>query len=261
MRDSNPLTGAMVASMVQVAVLSALVALGPPAAMNLTGVAFFVASGLMASTLGRLLNYTSIDRLGVSVSATVIGSSPLFSTLFAALFIGERVAPATLLGVILVVGGVAVTRLEGGGGSVLRTSALLIPILSAASYGASGVFRKIGLNLLPYATLGALIGSCASLLSYAVYMLATRHPGAFKLTRNSGAFFAVSGLVLSAGWLAMYSALSAGDVSVVAALMGTNPLFSLVLSLLFLRDSERIDWRVAVGCLAIVAGAGIITLF
>jgi uncharacterized membrane protein len=55
----------------------------------------------------------------------------------------------------------------------------------------------------------------------------------------------------------MYSALSAGDVSVVAALMGTNPLFSLVLSLLFLRDSERID----VGCLAIVAGAGIITLF
>jgi len=95
MRDSNPLTGAIVASMVQVAVLSTLVALGPPAAMNLTGVAFFVASGLMASTIGRLLNYTSIDRLGVSVSATVIGSSPLFSTIFAALFIGERVAPAT----------------------------------------------------------------------------------------------------------------------------------------------------------------------
>lgn len=261
MRDSNPLTGAVVASMVQVAVLSTLVASGPPAAMNLTGVAFFVASGFMTSTLGRLLNYTSIDRLGVSVSATIIGSSPLFSTFFAALFIGENVAPTTLLGVIFVMGGVAVTRLEGAGSSDLRTSALLIPILSAASYGASGVFRKIGLNLLPSATLGALVGSSASLLSYAVYMLAARQTGSFRLTRNSGAFFAVSGIVLSAGWLAMFSALSHGDVSVVAALIGTNPLFSLVLSLIFLRDSERIDWRVAVGCLVIVAGAGIITLF
>jgi len=260
MRDSNPLTGTMTTTLVQVTILIGLVLARPPENMNWTGVAFFVVSGILASTLGRFLNFTSIERLGVAVSATIIGSSPLFSTVFAVLFIGEGVSPSTLVGTFLIVVGVALARGGDRGGSVL-TSAFLLPLASAAFYGASSVVRKVGLNLLPEATFGALIGSAASLVSFIVYVALFHENRIFRLSGSSAKFFAASGIVVSLAWISMYSAFSAGDVSVVSALIGSNPLFSIILSTLFLRDSEELGWRVAAGCLVIVAGASVITLF
>lgn len=260
MRDSNPMTGVMVSVIVQVVVLSGLFIAMPPAAVDWYAIAFFIASGILASTLGRLLNFTSIEKLGVPISATIIGSSPLFSTIFAFLFIGEQVALETLVGALLVVSGIAVTRGGDSGGSRLRSSTILIPLSSAAFYGASSVVRKVGLNILPEATLGALVGAAASLLSFFVYMVTTQNLGSLRLSRNSGKYFVVSGFVVGLGWLSMFNALSAGEVSVISALIGANPLFSLVLSLMLLRDAGEFDRRVVAGCLAIVAGVAVITL-
>ena len=259
MRDSNPVTGVLVTTVVQVVMISGLLMSAPPKSMNMVGIAFFVASGILASTLGRFFNYTSIESLGVPVSATIIGSSPLFSTAFAIVFIGENVALATLLGTLLIVSGIALTR-EGGDKGPRLTSAILLPVASAAFYGASSVVRKVGLNLLPEATLGALVGASSSLLSFALYLTATGRLADVRLSRNSVKYFLASGVVISLGWVCMFNALSVGDVSVVSALIGANPLFSLALSLLLLRDVEEFGWRVAAGCLAIVAGAAAITL-
>jgi uncharacterized membrane protein len=261
MRDSNPITGAMVGSLVQVVLLSALVAVNPPAELNLMGVAYFACSGLFASALGRLLNYTSIQRLGVSMSSTIIGSSPLFSTLFAAVFLAEEVTPSILVGTVLVVAGVAITSSMKGEAKSLLSTAILTPILAAAAYGVSSVFRKLGVNLIPHAPFGAMIGAATSLASFSIYLVATGQLGLFKLTPGSRKFFALSGLVVTVAWLCMYSAFALGRVSVVSALIGTSPLFTLVLSLVFLRDTERLNMRTALGCLSIVAGAMVITLF
>ena len=261
MRDSNPMTGAMVGTTVQIVILSGLVMAFPPARIDWTAVALFMASGVLASTLGRLLNYTSIERLGVPVSATIIGSSPLFSTLLAVLFLGERVALTVLLGTLLIVAGIAVTRSGDSAGSRLRSRAILIPIASAAFYGASSVVRKAGLDILPEPTLGAVVGAGAGLASFLAYLTLTRKTGAIKLNRGGGRYFVLTGIVISAGWLSMFTALESGKVSVVSALIGTNPLFSIVLSLALLRGGEGLDWRTWAGCLSIVAGAIIITLF
>ena len=261
MRDSNPMTGAMVGSLVQVIALSAIIAVDPPTEMNLMGVACFAASGLLASALGRLLNYTSIQRLGVSMSSTIIGSSPLFSTLFAAIFLAEDVTFSIFLGTVLIVTGVAITSLRNGDVGELLSTAILTPVLSAAAYGASSVFRKLGVSLIPHAPFGAMIGAATSLASFSIFLVATGQLGLFKLTRGSSKFFVVSGLVVTVAWLSMYSAFSLGKVSVVSALIGTSPLFTLVLSTLLLRDTERINMRIVLGCLSIVAGATVITLF
>jgi drug/metabolite transporter (DMT)-like permease len=259
MRDSNPMTGSMVVALVQVIILSVLVAAMPPAQINPTGIALFVASGILASTLGRLANLTSIDRLGVSVSSTIIGSSPLFSTVFAVLFIGERVVPSTLAGTVLIVVGIALASWRGEGGSGL-TPAMAFPFASAVFYGASSVVRKVALSILPETTLGALVGTASSLASFVAYLAATQGLGTVRLSRSSGKYFLVSGVVVSVAWLSMFTALSAGAVSVVSALIGTSPLFSLVLSALLLKDTEELGWGVVIGSIAIVAGAAVITL-
>ncbi len=261
MRDSNPITGAMVGSLVQVLALSVIIAVNRPAEISLMGVAYFAASGLLASALGRLLNYTSIQRLGVSMSSTIIGSSPLFSTFFAAIFLAEEVTLSIFVGTVLIVGGVAVTSLKDGNVRELLSTAILTPILAAAAYGASSVFRKLGVDLIPHAPFGAMIGAATSLASFSIYLVATGQLGLFKLTQGSRKFFVLSGLVVTVAWLSMYSAFALGKVSVVSALIGTNPLFALLLSMIFLRDTERLNMGIVLGCVSIVAGAMVITLF
>jgi len=261
MRDSNPLTGALLTALIQVLILSGLLLGSPPRSLNWLAIAYFVASGILASTLGRLLNFMSIERLGVPVSASIIGSSPLFSTLFAIICVGETVASTTLIGTFLVVVGIAIARSGNEmGGLSLRGSALAIPILSAAFYGASSAVRKLGLMLMTDATLGALVGSASSFVSFVGYVAMNRSIGTVRISRRSLPYFVVSGVVVSLGWLSMFNALAVGDISVVATLIGTNPLYSLLLSWILLRDSEKFSRRGTIGCLVIVAGAVIVTL-
>ncbi|MFQ6053479.1 MAG: EamA family transporter, partial [Candidatus Bathyarchaeia archaeon] len=155
MRDSNPLTGALIAVLVQVLILSMVLSASLPARLDWAAIAYFVASGILASTFGRLFNFMSIERLGVPVSASIIGSSPLFSTLFAVLLVGEEVSVTTLMGTVLVVFGIALTSGGDRGGFTLRSSAVVLPVLAAAFYGSSSAVRKLGLIILPEAALGA----------------------------------------------------------------------------------------------------------
>ncbi len=261
MKDSNPMTGVIVGTLVQVVLLAVLVIADPPEAFNWIAIGLFIASGIFASTLGRLFNFMSIEKLGVALAATIIGSSPLFSTLLAALFLGEQVALSTLLGTILVVAGIAAARSGGRGMKGIQSKALLLPIASATFYGASSVTRKAALNILPESTLGAVVGAMASIVSFGAYLILTQRADNLRFNWESGKFFIINGVVVTLAWLAMFSALTIGKVSVVTALGGTNPLFSVILSAILLKDSEKLNSRIIIGCLAIVAGAAVITLF
>jgi len=260
MKDSNPMTGVIVGTLVQVILLAVLVIADPPEAFNWTAIGLFVVSGILASTLGRLFNFMSIEKLGVALASTIIGSSPLFSTLLAALFLGEQVALSTLLGTVLVVAGIAAARSGGQGMKGFQSNALLLPIASATFYGASSVTRKAALNILPESAFGAVVGALASVVSFGAYLILTRRTGDIRFNWESGKFFIINGVVVTLAWLAMFSALTVGKVSVVTALGGTNPFFSVILSAILLKDSEELNSRIIFGCLAIVAGAAVITL-
>ncbi len=259
MRGANPITAALLGAGTQVMILSALL-VGSSPGFSWLALAFFAASGVFASTLGRLFNYMSIERLGVPLSASIIGSSPLFSTAFAIIFLGERVAVSTIAGSALVVAGIALAS-GGRRTSSLKGVAIVLPTLSAAFYGASSVVRKVGLDILPESILGATVGASASLMSYTLYIVASRRLGEVKLEKISLGYFVASGIVISAGWVAMFNALQRGSVSVVSTLIGANPLFSLTLSALMLRETDSPSVRVVAGCLAIVFGVALVTLF
>lgn len=263
MRGSNPLTGAFVTTFTQVIILSALQSISPPKSFDWMAVIYFTASGILASFFGRICNYMSIERIGVPISASIIGSTPLFSTFFAVLLIGEKVAMTTMLGAFLVVLGVVLT--SGGDNNNrsigLRSFGIILPVLSASFYGVSSAVRKMGLIILPDATIGAFIGASSSLISFAVYLVSTGKVGEITLRKSSIKYFGISGVIVSIGWLSMFNAFKAGEVSTVATLIGTYPLFSVMLSWLMLRSSDKLGWRVLAGCSVIVSGATIVTLF
>ena len=55
--------------------------------------------------------------------------------------------------------------------------------------------------------------------------------------------------------MALWAALAVGNVSVVTPLAHAQPMFTVVLALIFLRDVEQVTWRVAVATPIMVAGA------
>jgi drug/metabolite transporter (DMT)-like permease len=222
-------------------------------------VGYFVVAGLLAATMGRTLNYVSIDRLGVPISTSLSGTNPLFTIVFASILIGEAVEASTVAGTALVVVGIALISGWGGENGV-RKGDLVIPLAAASLYALSGIVRKAALTLLPEPVLGAVVGALASLVTFPIVLRLMNRQGDLRLTRGSVPYFAAAGVVNSVAWISMFIATQSGSVSVVSAIIGANPLFGLILSAVFLRDVERITPRTIAGCLIIVAGITVITL-
>jgi len=59
----------------------------------------------------------------------------------------------------------------------------------------------------------------------------------------------------------IYYALDRGKVSVVIPISSTGPLFSLILTAIFLRDVERVTLRIVSSAAMIVSGVLLITLW
>jgi len=64
----------------------------------------------------------------------------------------------------------------------------------------------------------------------------------------------VAGLFNTAAMLSVFYALSFGKVVIVEPLVAANPVLSLLLTALFLKDLEVISFRVLVGALCTVVG-------
>lgn len=256
--ESTAVTATLVISGVQVAVLSLLLLFSPPS-LSWAAVGIFVVAGLLAATMGRTLNYISIDRLGVPISTSLSGTNPLFTIVFASILIGDAVEASTVAGTALVVAGIALISGWGGENGV-RKGDLVIPLAAASLYALSGILRKTALTMLPEPVLGAVVGALASLVTFPIVLRLMNRVGDLRLTRGSLPYFVAAGVSNSVAWVSMYVATQSGSVSVVSAIIGANPLFGLILSALFLRDVERITPRTIAGCLVIVAGITVITL-
>jgi len=76
----------------------------------------------------------------------------------------------------------------------------------------------------------------------------------WKLSRPSLGWFLVGGLTNTGAMLFVFYALSLGKVVVVEPLVSSNPVLSIFLSALFLRDLEVITPRVVAGAACTVVG-------
>ena len=77
---------------------------------------------------------------------------------------------------------------------------------------------------------------------------------ALKLTRRSSAWLFAAGFCNPAAMLSVFYALSHGKVVIVEPLVSSNPVLTLLLASIFLRDVEALSTRVIIGALLTVAG-------
>lgn len=219
----------------------------------------FVLVGLIQPGGTRFLAYMSVEKVGVTVTAPIRATTPLFSSLLAIMVLGEHFTPAVGAGTLLVVVGIILLSAREGQGGKWLNVLVALPLLSAFLAGSTQVIRKIGLEQIHMPILGAGVTTGTSCLVVALSLTVSRKWSALDFNRKSLGYFIVAGCVMTLGVASVYMSLYLSDVVIVAPLASLSPLYSLALSAIFLREVEVITTRRVVAAALIVLGVVLIT--
>lgn len=221
--------------------------------LDLRAVVLFAAVGLFFPVSVTLLTFRSNELLGPTVTGAVSGTAPLFALLTASLFLGEQVPPQAAVSALGVVAGVALLSWKKG---ALRSGfigwALLWPLAGAIVRAFAQTGAKAGLLVWANAFAAGLIGY---LVSCTVLICAERLRGSARppLTRRGIIWFAGTGVLNGGAVLLMYFALSMAPVWVVAPIIASYPLITLIIGAALLHD-EKLSLHTATGaCITIAA--------
>jgi drug/metabolite transporter (DMT)-like permease len=235
--------------------------------MTTRSVAAFAIAGITGTMIGRALTYTSIERIGASRTEPIKSSQPLHATAIAVVVLGETVTPPHLLGVVLVVVGVAVVSWELARSSAesrvdANLAALAIPFTAALFYGVEPIFAKVGFAEGTPVVVGLAIKTVAALVGYLVYAFARGSvPNPLQFEPSLRRWYVVAGLLNTAFLVLYYMALEVAPVSIVVPIVTTSPVLVVVFSWAFLPRLERISWRLGAAAFIVAVGAVLTTAF
>jgi uncharacterized membrane protein len=225
---------------------------------------YFIIAGIFAPALVRWLLFTSMERVGVSISASILATIPAFATLMAILFLDEQLTLALAVGVVLIVSGIIIFERDKNNKQTyyrFNRKDLLIPFMGALSGAIAITFRKLGLQEINSPVLGAALGFSSAMAVYlGILALSPKQRKDFTFKPGEFVLLITGGLSLAIGWLCIFYALSHGDVILVASLSGIYPLVVLALSAIFLKDVEHITTKTVLGCILVLFGVAFITI-
>ena len=265
LKDSDPLTGTLISSSINVGFLWILTLLFIPLQTFVNrGIIYLIIGGILAPSLARVFLYTGFEKVGVSITAPIRTTFPIISSLLAIIFLNEPVTAPIGAAIIFTVLGTILLSLSSSG--IRRPNEirwekkdLLFPFTAATFYGISHFIRKIGMATVPSGIAGATIVTTVSLIFYIVSLPLIKQKKKMTLSRRSAFYFLLGGVAGSFGQIFILSALRFGKVTVVTPLAGTTPVFVLFMTYLFLKETERINLLVLVGVISIVAGVLILS--
>ena len=264
LRYSNPATAVITSLCINMVFLwTVSILFVPLESLTNSAMLIFAVVGLFQPGLTRLLTYKGIETLGVAITDPIRASTPLFSALFAILFLGESMTLPIFFATLLIIVGITLLS-HRGSGSVQKIRLLYIfyPLLASLLGGFSQVLRKFGLAAIPHPFLAAAVTASSSFtVSVLLLLLSGRRKTTFNLNRKCLPFYLLAGVVVSLGMVAIYYALDLGKVTVVIPISSTGPFFSLIFSALFLRDVERVTLKIVMGACLIISGVLLITVW
>ncbi|WP_341894908.1 DMT family transporter [Ferrovibrio terrae] len=256
LRRIEPLTGAAISLPSATAILCILFALRfDPAAWHSEAALYFALSGMLFPAAVTLLGFEANRRVGPVLTASIGNLSPVFAVALAAILLGELPRPLQWIGLLVIAAGLLVLlRAPRTAGTVHGPLWLAMgcAVLGAAIRGFVQPIAKLGLALWPDPLAAAAIGYVVSVTMIFSACLLLRRP-VLQLRRPGAAWFVGLGLCNGAAVLCMFAALGSGEVAVVAPLVATFPLFTLVIGWIALRQRENLP-RMLIGAGLTVIG-------
>ncbi|MBM2804562.1 MAG: EamA family transporter [Deltaproteobacteria bacterium] len=258
---STPLTATVVSLAARTITLGVTVAFFGGIPVYVTqALLVFVLLGVLQSAIS-LLTFIGLQKIGTSRSQPLRNSYPLWSAAIAIALVGERAGVAVLFGTVMVVIGVILISWK--------------PDAAPPSYrwwhvifsGGAGLFagiafplRRYGLTITNEPVFFSFVVAIVSLVGTLPYTLWTRGERALVWHARGVGHFILSGFFEALGALLTLMALTSGRVVIVAPIVATTPLFSLLISLIFFRAKETVTGLTILGTLAVVGGSIAIAL-
>jgi len=170
LRNSNPISGLFVSTIVMTACLWVLASANLLVTrFSLFGILAFVMDGILGTALARSLMFVAVEKVGASVTTSVLASRSLFGAIFAIILLHEELTALLLLGTILVVTGIVVLS-EGDHKQDWKRRDLIFPLGTSLLFGLQNVVVKIGLNEMNSPITGSTISATTALLVITAYL-------------------------------------------------------------------------------------------
>lgn len=255
LETSNAITGSFISLFLSAVSLCILAPFFIPlSSFRSQAIWYFIAGGIFAPGLGRILSYLGIERVGVARSVSIVNSSPLFASILAVFLMEETWTFQNFVGTSLVILGLVILSRSQAEQKQWRMIDLIYPLMAALSFGISSNLRKLGLLVENLPFMGSVVTATTALFLAVLVLSAQGGPRVFKLSHRSLGWFLAGGVGNTAAMLSVFYALSFGKVVIVEPLVSTNPVLTILLSAIFLRDLEAITLRVVVGAICTVGG-------
>ena len=220
---------------------------------------YYLISGSIQPLLARALFYEGITRIGVARAGPLRGVEPLFAAIIAVTILNEEPGLFVYLGTILIVGSLWLISGKQVGDSKWRLVDALLPVTAALISTISQALRKQALKIIPDPFVAVAMVTTVSLALLLIFAFSTDRAEQFRMPRRSFLFFLCAALVATVAQVLNFVALGRGQLAVIIPLLNTTPLFSVLFSVLFLRDVETVNSRIVFGAILMVGGVVLIT--
>jgi drug/metabolite transporter (DMT)-like permease len=217
----------------------------------------FLLLGTLVPGFSQLLVVHAVQAAGASRAGILFGMAPLFSALIAIAAFDEPLRWPLVAGTLLVVAGGVALAWEGERPVDYRAYGAALAVGVAAAFGLrDNVARAVSEDV----AADPLAQSTAILFGASIVLMANllRQPSALPRLRAAFAPFASSGVVTALAQVTLFEALDRMRVTVVAPLVGTGVLWTVVFAAIFLGRSELIGRRLVVVALLVVAGGALV---
>lgn len=222
--------------------------------LSLAGVVHFV--------VGRSLSYKCIQLVGANIASILRRINILVAVCIGVFLLHEPLSWQLAIGVFLIIAGVTVAgfspqMLRNSHGQFLKipTRAYVFGFGNGVAWGLTPIFVKLGLSGSGSPIAGALISFVAGTAVLSISLANYRRRSSFvDITGKAAMLFFIGGLLSFTAHLFRYSALGLAPASVVAPIVSTAPVFTLVLSFLFNRKIEIFSSPVIAGTVMVVIG-------
>lgn len=220
----------------------------------------FGLAGLIHFFLGWTLLTISQNKVGAARTGALVGATPLFATLVAALAFDEFLSLPVLVGVVTVVAGVYFVSVAGKNETnPIRFSwrDSIFGLGVALCFSISPIFIRGGLDQMDSPLLGVTIGMALSAIAYGIILLLRREQlNLNQIPRESLYYQLAAGLFVGSSTWIRWLALSLAPVAVVLALGRLNVPIVIILSIFLVgQKEERVTGRVWLGATLVVAGS------
>lgn len=219
-------------------------------------------SGLVGTLFGRLCLYAAIRRLGATRGVVIKTLETIVTLILAMQFLQEKLLPKDIVGCFLLGLGLSLLIYEQSRSmhrSVLHFGVLLG--LTAVVFQGSGHFmRKLGMMHSINPVLGAAVDISLAFFGYLVLLRGTGslHECVRFYFRNPNPYIWVSGFLSALGVLLFFISVVSAPLSIVAVIVGLEPIMVAVFSSLFLQGTEKLTWLT--GVYACVTALGVVLL-